>query len=60
MVAVKDMIFEADELTRALELLAPKYHNISFYLTGSKVHTAKGLAADKVLVRAWGKKDEAN
>jgi len=59
MVAVKKVIARQVFAMREAERLLQSYANITLCTKGSSAHKTHGLGDDKVLIKAWGKKKEA-
>jgi len=60
MVAVKKVIARQVFAMREAERLLQRYANITLCTKGSSAHKTHGLGDDKVLIKAWGKKKEAD
>jgi len=60
MVAVKKVIARQVFAMREAERLLQSYVNVTLCTKGSSAHKTHGLGDDKVLIKAWGKKKEAD
>lgn len=59
MVGVKKFAVDKSQLKEKVAELLQTYHNVSMFGEGTEEHRKAGLAADKVLVKAWNKKPKS-